>query len=80
MPKRHCRQPQRLAAKVLCVHNTTHPCTTPFPQLYDSEMDGCDITAANVRVTQWLDYGTGPGQVQLSGQRILIVDEVRSDR
>jgi hypothetical protein len=40
-------------------------------------MDGCDVSQSTVRVTQWLSYGDAPGHVNLSGQRILIVDEVR---
>ena len=43
-------------------------------------MDGCDVSASTVKVTQWLQYGSGPGAVSLSGQRILIVDEVRRRR
>jgi hypothetical protein len=39
-------------------------------------MDGCDVSSSTVRVTQWLSYGEGAGHVTLSGQRILIVDEV----
>jgi hypothetical protein len=65
-------------------HPTPHPPPNPPPppphpppQLYDSEMDGCDVSQSTVRVTQWLSYGDAPGHVNLSGQRILIVDEVR---
>jgi hypothetical protein len=39
-------------------------------------MDGCDVSTSTVRTTQWLQYGDGPGHVSLSGQKILIVDEV----
>lgn len=48
--------------------------------LYDSELDGRDVSGACVRVTQWLTYGAGPGAVDLSGQKILIVDEVDDSR
>ncbi|KAI8468045.1 MAG: hypothetical protein J3K34DRAFT_523249 [Monoraphidium minutum] len=48
--------------------------------LYESEMDGCDVSRSTVKVTQWLTYGGGPGSVSLSGQRILIVDEVDDSR
>lgn len=48
--------------------------------LYESEMDGCDVSRSVVKVTQWLQYGGGPGAVSLSGQKILIVDEVDDSR
>ncbi len=34
------------------------------------------MSTSTVRTTQWLQYGDGPGHVSLSGQKILIVDEV----
>ncbi|KAF8063722.1 XPT1 [Scenedesmus sp. PABB004] len=54
------------------------PIQTIGLQLYD--VDGCDPSTSPVQRTQWLSYGTGPGQVLLQGQRILIVDEVDDSR
>lgn len=43
-------------------------------QLY--EVEGRDPTTGAVERTQWLSYGSGPGQLLLQGQKLLIVDEV----
>eukprot|EP00878_Enallax_costatus_P024787 GHUV01026474.1.p1 GENE.GHUV01026474.1~~GHUV01026474.1.p1 ORF type:complete len:248 (+),score=73.76 GHUV01026474.1:917-1660(+) len=54
------------------------PIQTIGLQLYD--LEGRDPATSPVERIQWLSYGTGPGQVQLQGHRILLVDEVDDSR